>query len=171
VFAGMEGTRPLLIEIQALVAPSPLGTPRRAVVGWDNSRLSMVLAVLETRCGVRIGANDIYLNVAGGLKITEPAADLAVAAALISSLTGSPLPKEAVYFGEISLAGGVRPVAHAGLRLREAQKLGFQSVVTGRVNNVDKTQGFEVTEFSQLSEMVGRIAANGKKPMAEPEGW
>jgi DNA repair protein RadA/Sms len=96
---------------------------------------------------------------------------LAVAAALISSLTGSPLPKEAVYFGEISLAGGVRPVAHAGLRLREAQKLGFQSVVTGRVNNVDKTQGFEVTEFSQLSEMVGRIAANGKKPMAEPEGW
>ena len=171
VFAGMEGTRPILIEIQALVAPSPLGTPRRAVVGWDSQRLSMVLAVLETRCGVRIGANDIYLNVAGGLKINEPAADLAVAAALISSLTGSPLPKEAVYFGEISLAGGVRPVSHAGLRLREAQKLGFQSVVTGRVNNVDKTNGFEVTEFSQLSEMVGRIAANGKKPVAEPEGW
>lgn len=171
VFAGMEGTRPILIEIQALVAPSPLGTPRRAVVGWDTQRLSMVLAVLETRCGVRIGANDIYLNVAGGLKINEPAADLAVAAALISSLTGAPLAKEAVYFGEISLAGGVRPVSHAGLRLREAQKLGFQSVVTGRVNSMDKTQGFEVTEFSQLSEMVGRIAANGKKPVAEPEGW
>ncbi len=117
VFAGMEGTRPVLCEIQALVAPSPLGTPRRAVVGWDSSRLSMVLAVLETRCGVRIGANDIYLNVAGGLKINEPAADLAVAAALISSLTGAPLPNDAVYFGEISLAGGVRPVAHASLRI------------------------------------------------------
>ena len=130
VFAGMEGTRPVLCEIQALVAPSPLGTPRRAVVGWDSSRLSMVLAVLETRCGVRIGANDIYLNVAGGLKINEPAADLAVAAALISSLTGSPLPPDAVYFGEISLAGGVRPVVHASQRLREAQKLGFRSAVT-----------------------------------------
>ena len=120
VFAGMEGTRPLLVEIQALVAPSPLGTPRRAVVGWDSARLSMVLAVLETRCGVRIGANDIYLNVAGGLKINEPAADLAVAAALISSLTGSPLPSDCVYFGEISLAGGVRPVVHASLRLTAA---------------------------------------------------
>src|SRR5690554_481728 len=118
VFAGIEGTRPVLVEIQALVAPSPLGTPRRAVVGWDSSRLSMVLAVLESRCGVRIGANDIYLNVAGGLKINEPAADLAVAAALISSLTNSPLPSESVYFGEISLAGGVRPVVHGSLRLR-----------------------------------------------------
>ncbi|VDS05733.1 hypothetical protein DEVEQU_02876 [Devosia equisanguinis] len=171
VFAGMEGTRPLLIEIQALVAPSPLGTPRRAVVGWDSSRLSMVLAVLETRCGVRIGANDIYLNVAGGLKINEPAADLAVAAALISSLTGSPLPAEAVYFGEISLAGGVRPVVHGALRLREAQKLGFRSVATGRLGAADKAPGLEVTEYAQLSDMVSRIAANGKKPMPEPEGW
>lgn len=169
VFAGMEGTRPILIEIQALVAPSPLGTPRRAVVGWDSSRLSMVLAVLETRCGVRIGANDIYLNVAGGLKINEPAADLAVAAALISSLTGSALPADAVYFGEISLAGGVRPVVHGGLRLREAQKLGFGSVVTGKLGTADRAGGLEVTEYAQLSEMVGRIAAGGKRPMPEPE--
>ncbi|MDP3314962.1 MAG: DNA repair protein RadA, partial [Devosia sp.] len=137
VFAGMEGTRPVLCEIQALVAPSPLGTPRRAVVGWDSSRLSMVLAVLETRCGVRIGANDIYLNVAGGLKINEPAADLAVAAALISSLVGSPLPQEAVFFGEISLAGGVRPVVHGALRIREAQKLGFKAAITGRLKAGD----------------------------------
>ena len=100
----------------------------------------MVLAVLETRCGVRIGANDIYLNVAGGLKINEPAADLAVAAALISSLTGSPLPPDAVYFGEISLAGGVRPVVHASLRLREAQKLGFKSAVTGKLGAGDSGQ-------------------------------
>ncbi|HEV7718546.1 MAG TPA: DNA repair protein RadA [Arsenicitalea sp.] len=167
VFAGMEGTRPLLVEIQALVAPSPLGTPRRAVVGWDSARLSMVLAVLETRCGVRIGANDIYLNVAGGLKVNEPAADLAVAAALISSLTNSPLPIDAVYFGEISLAGGVRPVVHSSLRLREAQKLGFASVVTGRLGPGDKTSGLEVSEFSSLAELVGRIAAKGRKVGAE----
>lgn len=171
VFAGMEGTRPLLVEIQALVAPSPLGTPRRAVVGWDSSRLSMVLAVLETRCGVRIGANDIYLNVAGGLRIGEPAADLAVAAALISSLTGSPLPPDAVYFGEISLAGGVRPVVHGSLRLREAQKLGFKSVTTGRLASADRVSGLDIAEFSQLSEMVSRIAANGKMPKSDPEAW
>jgi DNA repair protein RadA/Sms len=170
VFAGMEGTRPLLIEVQALVAPSPLGTPRRAVVGWDSARLSMVLAVLETRCGVRIGANDIYLNVAGGLKINEPAADLAVAAALISSLTSSPLPSDAVYFGEISLAGGLRPVVHASLRLREAQKLGFTSVATGRLAAGDKSHNLTVSEFSSLAELVGRIAANGqKKPVAEDD--
>jgi DNA repair protein RadA/Sms len=166
VFAGMEGTRPVLCEIQALVAPSPLGTPRRAVVGWDTSRLSMVMAVLETRCGVRIGANDIYLNVAGGLKITEPAADLAVAAALISSLTGSPLPPDAVYFGEISLAGGVRPVVHASLRLREAQKLGFRSAVTGRLGAGDKSNGLEVSEYSDLADLIGRIAAKGRPRQA-----
>jgi DNA repair protein RadA/Sms len=171
VFAGMEGTRPILIEIQALVAPSPLGTPRRAVVGWDSSRLSMVLAVLETRCGVRIGANDIYLNVAGGLKINEPAADLAVAAALISSLTSSPLPKDAVYFGEISLAGGIRPVAHGSLRLREAQKLGFRSVSTGRLGNADRTSGLDVSEFTALADLVGRIAANGKPREASRDEW
>jgi DNA repair protein RadA/Sms len=136
-------------------------------VGWDSARLSMVLAVLETRCGVRIGANDIYLNVAGGLKINEPAADLAVAAALISSLTGSPLPADAVYFGEISLAGGVRPVVHASLRLREAQKLGFASVVTGRLGAGDKSGSLEVSEFSLLAELVGRIAAKEKKVAVE----
>ena len=163
VFAGMEGTRPVLCEIQALVAPSPLGTPRRAVVGWDASRLSMVLAVIETRCGVRIGANDIYLNVAGGLKVNEPAADLAVAAALISSLTGAPLPADAVYFGEISLAGGVRPVVHAPLRLREAQKLGFKSAVTGKLGPGDKANGLTVAEYSELAELIGKIAAKGKR--------
>ena len=120
VFAGMEGTRPLLVEIQALVAPTPLGTPRRAVVGWDPSRLSMVLAVLEAHCGVRLGSHDVYLNVAGGLRINEPAADLAAAAALVSSLAGAPLPADAVYFGEISLSGAVRPVAQARARLKEA---------------------------------------------------
>ncbi|MET0599518.1 MAG: DNA repair protein RadA [Mesorhizobium sp.] len=129
VFAGMEGTRPVLVEIQALVAPSPLGTPRRAVVGWDTARLSMVLAVLESHCGLRFGSHDVYLNVAGGYRIVEPAADLAVAAALASSLTGLALPADCVYFGEISLSGAVRPVAHAPQRLKEAEKLGFGQAV------------------------------------------
>jgi DNA repair protein RadA/Sms len=125
VFAGLEGTRPVLVEIQALVAPSPLGTPRRAVVGWDSGRLAMVLAVLEARCGVQIGANDVYLNVAGGLRIAEPAADMAVAAALLSSLTGEPVPSDAIVFGEVGLSGEIRPVAQAEARLKEAGKLGF----------------------------------------------
>src|SRR5436305_1051742 len=129
VFAGIEGTRPLLVEIQALVAPTSLGTPRRAVVGWDPSRLSMVLAVLEAHCGVKLGAYDVYLNVAGGLRIQEPAADLAAAAALVSSLVNAPLPTDAVYFGEISLSGAVRPVAQTGARLKEAAKLGFGRAV------------------------------------------
>jgi DNA repair protein RadA/Sms len=167
VFAGMEGTRPVLCEIQALVSPSPLGTPRRAVVGWDSSRLSMVLAVLETRCGVRIGANDIYLSVAGGMKVNEPAADLAVAAALISSLVGAPLPQEAVFFGEISLAGGVRPVVHGALRIREAQKLGFKAAITGRLKAGDSVSGIRVSEYSELAELIGRIAATGQKQAAE----
>jgi DNA repair protein RadA/Sms len=125
VFAGIEGTRPLLVEVQALVAPSPLGTPRRAVVGWDATRLAMITAVLDARCGLSVGANDIYLNIAGGLRIVEPAADLAVAAALVSALTETPVPPEVVVFGEIGLSGRVRPVAHADARLKEAAKLGF----------------------------------------------
>src|SRR6516165_357063 len=125
VFAGIEGTRPVLVEIQALVAPSSLGMPRRAVVGWDQNRLSMLLAVLEAHCGVKFGSHDVYLNVAGGLRIQEPAADLAAAAALVSSLANAPLPADAVYFGEISLSGAVRPVAQAAARLKEAAKPGF----------------------------------------------
>jgi DNA repair protein RadA/Sms len=125
VFAGIEGTRPVLVEIQALVAPSSLGTPRRAVIGWDAGRLSMILAVLEARCGVSLAGNDVYLNVAGGLRISEPAADLAVATALLSALTGDPVPPHTVIFGEISLSGAIRPVTQPELRLKEAEKLGF----------------------------------------------
>ena len=132
VMAGIEGTRPVLVEVQALVAPSPWGTPRRAVVGWDQARLAMVMAVLEARCGVAIGASDVYLNIAGGLRIVEPAADLAVAAALLSSLSGTPVPRDAVVFGEIGLSGEVRPVGHSELRLREAAKLGFAQAIVPR---------------------------------------
>lgn len=132
VFCGMEGTRPLLMEIQALVSPSTLGTPRRAVVGWDTNRLAMILAVLETRAQIKIGAYDIYLTVAGGLKIKEPGADLAAAAALISSLTGIALPKEAVFFSEIALSGALRPIGQMEHRLKEAAKLGLSKAVTAR---------------------------------------
>jgi len=163
VFAGIEGTRPLLVEIQALVAPSSLGTPRRAVVGWDPSRLSMVLAVLEAHCGVRLGGHDVYLNVAGGLRIQEPAADLAAAAALVSSLAGAALPADAVYFGEISLSGAVRPVAQTPARLKEAAKLGFTRAVIPEAGRGEPSEpGLQLGEITGLVDLVTRIAASGK---------
>ncbi len=125
VFAGVEGTRPMLMEIQALVAPATAGTPRRAVVGWDVGRLAMLLAVLDARCGLALGGNDVYLNVAGGVRIGEPAADLAVAAALVSSAMGVPVAADMVVFGEIGLSGEVRAVGQDEARLKEAAKLGF----------------------------------------------
>ncbi|MEM6942633.1 MAG: DNA repair protein RadA [Pseudomonadota bacterium] len=129
VFAGIEGTRPVLTEFQALVTPSTLGTPRRAVVGWDGGRLAMTLAVMEARAGLSLAGQDVYLNVAGGLRIAEPAADLAAAAALASAFAGRALPPETVVFGEISLSGALRPVAQTDARLREAAKLGFLRAV------------------------------------------
>src|SRR6476659_4501380 len=164
VFAGIEGSRPLLVEIQALVAPSSLGTPRRAVNGWDQNRLSMVLAVLEAHCGVRLSAHDVYLNVAGGLRIQEPAADLAAAAALVSSLAGSSLPPDAVYFGEISLSGAVRPVAQTASRLKEAQKLGFARAIlpdAGRAEGAGEA-GLSLQSVGSLASLVADIAAQGK---------
>ncbi len=163
VFAGMEGTRPILVEIQALVAPSSLGTPRRAVVGWDGNRLSMILAVLEAHCGVRFGQHDVYLNVAGGYRISEPAADLAFAAALVSSLANIPLPTDYVYFGEISLSGATRVVAHSAQRINEAKKLGFQ----GAVHPTTTTEKIKLLNFQQmiLSDLPELVAAitTGKK--------
>jgi DNA repair protein RadA/Sms len=137
VFAGIEGTRPILVEFQALVAPSSLGTPRRAVVGWDSARLAMLLAVLDARCGVSFGQMDVYLNIAGGLKIVDPAADLAAAAALLSSRSGVALPPGDVYFGEISLSGAIRASSHMTSRLKEAQKLGFARAVIPASGEVD----------------------------------
>jgi DNA repair protein RadA/Sms len=137
VFAGIEGTRPLLVEIQALVAPSSLGTPRRAVVGWDTGRLSMLLAVLEARAGLSFAGQDVYLNVAGGLRINEPAADLAAAAALISSLSGVAIPRHRVHFGEVSLSGAISGVPLMSTRLKEAQKLGFRQAVLPAQGELD----------------------------------
>jgi DNA repair protein RadA/Sms len=155
VFAGMEGTRPVLVEIEALVAPSPLGTPRRAVVGWDGNRLAMLLAVLEARCGVAIGARDVYLNVAGGLRINEPAADLAAAAALLSAIAHEPVPDKTVIFGEIGLSGEVRPVGQAEARLREAAKLGFLNAYTPPRHGGDA--GVRVAEIKHVRQLVERF--------------
>ncbi len=161
VFAGVEGTRPLLVEIQSLIAPSQLATPRRAVVGWDSNRLAMLMAVLDARCGLALGGSDVYLNVAGGLRIAEPAADLAVTAALVSSLSDIPVPKGTVYFGEVGLSGEVRPVAHADIRLKEAAKLGFEKAIMpprrkrkGQDRNVSS---MEIIEISHVSELVNRF--------------
>jgi DNA repair protein RadA/Sms len=129
VFAGLEGSRPLLVEMQALLAPASYGTPRRAVVGWDTGRLAMILAVLDARAGLGAGSHDVYLNVAGGLEIREPAADLAAAAAMVSSLANRALPKGSVFFGEISLSGEIRAAPQPELRLKEAVKLGFSTAV------------------------------------------
>ncbi|WP_395623954.1 DNA repair protein RadA [Sphingomonas daechungensis] len=127
IFPALEGSRPVLVEIQALTVRLASGaTPRRAAVGWDSGRLAMILAVLEARCGLSFASAEVYLNVAGGYRLTDPAADLAVAAALISALTERPIPNECIAFGEIALSGEVRQVAHAGLRLKEAAKLGFE---------------------------------------------
>ncbi|HET7154325.1 MAG TPA: DNA repair protein RadA [Hyphomicrobiaceae bacterium] len=138
VFAGVEGTRPILVDIQALVVPSGLGTPRRAVVGWDSNRLSMLLAVIDARCGISFAQHDVYLNVAGGLKITEPAADLAAAAALLSSISNVALGPHDVYFGEISLSGAVRPAGHMSPRLKEARKLGFKRATLPAAGDLDE---------------------------------
>ena len=156
VFAGLEGTRPLLVEIQALAAPSSLATPRRAVVGWDPNRLSMVLAVLEARCGISFAGRDVFLNIAGGLKVNEPAADLAVAAALISSIFNQPLAPNSVAFGEISLSGAIRPVSQTGLRLKEAAKLGFHSANTALPANIEKPP-LEVNNLDKLTDLLKQM--------------
>ena len=155
VFAGIEGSRPVLVEIEALVAPSSLASPRRNVVGWDSSRLAMLTAVLEARCGVPLSGRDIFLNVAGGLKIYETAADLAVAAALISSVTGRPAPKRTVFFGEVALSAELRQVAQAEARLKEAAKLGFENAVMPRPRkSIGKTTGIAMAQPTTLAELI-----------------
>ena len=172
VFAGIEGTRPVLVEIQALVSPSPLATPRRAVVGWDSGRLAMVLAVLEARCGLVVSGRDVYLNVAGGLRITEPAADLAVAAALVSALSERPVPEDAVVFGEIGLSGEVRAVGQRETRLKEAAKLGFgQAYLPERRARSGQpgrggVAGLKLQEIGHLRELVSLLSTETAPPLS-----
>lgn len=157
VFGGIEGTRPMLCEIQALVAPSPHSQPRRSVVGWDSGRLAMILAVLESRCGVPFTGLDVYLNVAGGLRISEPAADLAVAAALVSAREDAALPKESVVFGEISLSGALRPVVQTENRLKEAAKLGFTSAITPQQTKQVAASGLTLRQPQDLAGFVEEV--------------
>ncbi len=162
VFAGLEGTRPVLLEVQALLAPNAGGSPRRSVVGWDGGRLSMLLAVLETRCGLKLSGSDVFLNVAGGLRITEPAADLAVAAALASAATNQPTHAGTVYFGEVGLSGEVRQVAQADARLKEAQKLGFERAVlprrVARGGRAAAGEGMRLDEIGHLGDLVEQFS-------------
>ena len=164
VFAGMEGTRPMLLEFQALVAPSSVGTPRRAVVGWDPSRLSMVIAVLEAHGGLKLGNHDVYLNVAGGLKVNEPAADLAAAAALVSSYSGHALPPDRVFMGEIGLTGALRPIGQIAVRMKEATKLGFASAVIPKpgIEAVGKTS-LQTLPMSDVADLVAAIIGGPKR--------
>jgi DNA repair protein RadA/Sms len=152
-FAGLEGTRPLLSEVQALVAPSYLPSPRRTTVGWDQSRLSMVLAVLEARCGLNFGNKDVYLNIAGGLKINETAADFAVAVALGSALLKRPCSKDTIFFGEVGLGGEIRRVQHANLRLKEAEKLGFKRAFFSNDSTPPKTK-LSISTFTHLNQFI-----------------
>jgi DNA repair protein RadA/Sms len=160
VFPALEGTRPVLIEIQALIVRLQSGaTPRRSVVGWENSRLAMLLAVLEARCGLNFSSAEVYLNIAGGYRLSDPAADLAVAAALVSALADRPLAAKSVWFGEVSLSGEVRPVAHTDLRLKEAAKLGFEKGF-GPAGSKTGKAGLEFSGLGQLAMCVDRVMAN-----------
>ena len=169
VFAGIEGSRPMLVEIQALVAASALGTPRRAVIGWDSGRLAMILAVLDARCGLALAGNDVYLNVAGGLRINEPAADLAVAAALLSSANDVPVEADLVVFGEIGLSGEVRAVNQMEGRLKEAGKLGFAQAlmpVVRRKTRAGAGNGgsgeIGIRRIGHVQDLVALFRSNGK---------
>ncbi|QBF31389.1 DNA repair protein RadA [Thalassococcus sp. S3] len=165
VFAGIEGTRPVLVELQALVAPTPHSQPRRTVVGWDGGRLAMILAVLEARCGIPFAGLDVYLNVAGGMKISEPAADLAVAAALLSAREDVALPADTVVFGEISLSGALRPAPQTENRLKEAQKLGFTAAIApagGKAGSGSAVGGgLTLTRPADLTGFVGETFGAG----------
>lgn len=161
VFAGIEGTRPVLTEIQALVAPSTLASPRRTVVGLDSGRVSTILAVLEARCGIPFAGLDVFLNVAGGMRVNEPAADLAIAAALLSAREDNALPPEAVLFGEISLSGALRPVAGAENRLKEAQKLGFSQAILPEGQKLEGIAGMSIRRIADLTGFVGELFGAG----------
>ena len=161
VFPALEGTRPLLIEIQALTVRLASGaTPRRAVVGWDSGRLAVILAVLEARCGLSFSSAEVYLNVAGGYRVTDPAADVAVAAALVSALAERPVPADAVAFGEVSLSGEIRPVAHGGIRLKEAAKLGFERALMPSAG-VGEVTGIKASHFPSLGRLVDHLLGRG----------
>ncbi|HSG00145.1 MAG TPA: magnesium chelatase domain-containing protein, partial [Vicinamibacterales bacterium] len=159
VLCTIEGSRPILVEIQALVGTATFGNPRRTASGIDQNRLALLLAVLDKRAGLSLVADDVYINVAGGMSVDEPAADLAIVAAVASSLRNRPLASEAVVFGEVGLAGEVRATTQAALRLREAHKLGFTRAIIpeGNVAPGDVPSGLEVSGVRTLGEALDAL--------------
>jgi DNA repair protein RadA/Sms len=151
----------VLTEIQALVAPSTLGTPRRTVVGVDSGRLSTILAVLEARCGIPFAGLDVFLNVAGGMRVSEPAADLAIAGALLSAREDVAIPPDMVLFGEISLSGALRPASQTENRLKEASKLGFSQATLPSRSKLGPSEGMRVRQMPDLTAFVGEMFGAG----------
>jgi len=158
VVATVEGSRPLLVEVQALVSPTSFGTPRRMSLGIDPNRTSLLLAVLEKRVGVELLGDDVFVSVAGGLEVAEPAADLGVVAAVASSVRNRPLPADTVVFGEVGLAGEVRSAGQALLRVREAAQMGFKRCVLPARSVPTGTSGIELLGVNSLSEALDRLA-------------
>jgi DNA repair protein RadA/Sms len=157
----LEGTRPVLVEIQALVGPSPLGVPRRTAIGVDPNRVSLLVAVIGKRMGMEMGGQDIFVNVAGGLRVDEPAADLGIVAALVSSYLDKPAPLDMAAFGEVGLAGEVRGVSQPEIRVREARKLGFSRCLLSRgnmsgVGSVEGISALGIESVAQLPELLWR---------------
>lgn len=155
----LEGTRPVLVEIQALVGPSPLGMPRRTAIGVDHHRISLLVAVLGKRLGIEMGDQDIFVNVAGGLKVDEPAADLGIVSAMISSFMDKPVEKDVVLFGEVGLAGEIRGVGQPDLRINEAKKLGFSKCILSKSNREGIGDGTEMVlvGLESITELIGAL--------------
>ncbi|WP_075864574.1 DNA repair protein RadA [Carboxydothermus islandicus] len=156
VVVSLEGSRPFLVEVQALVAPTGFGTPRRVATGFDYNRFVLLLAVLEKKLGFRMSVHDAYLNVVGGLKISEPAADLGVLLAVVSSFREEPLPNDGVFLGEIGLTGEIRPVLGVDKRLKEAERLGFKKAFLPKQSINFKTE-MEITTFTNLQEAIFKL--------------
>jgi DNA repair protein RadA/Sms len=153
-----EGTRPLLVEVQALVDTSHIGNPRRVSVGLEQNRLSMLLAVLHRHVGINTSDQDVFINVVGGIRITETAADLAILLAAISSLKNNPMPQDLIVFGEVGLAGEIRPVQNGLERLNEAVKHGFKKAIIPKSNQPKQNiEGMEVIAVSRLSDAISQL--------------
>lgn len=159
VACSMEGTRPILVEIQALVCQSNFGIPRRTAVGTDFNRVNLLMAVLEKKVGLRLAASDAYVNIAGGMKMTEPAIDLGICLAIVSSAKDIVIPDNVMVFGEVGLSGEIRAVNMAGQRVQEAKKLGFGTVVLPKVcrSSVGKVEGINLVYVSQIRDAIGYI--------------
>lgn len=158
VSATLEGQRPLLIEVQALVSTAVYGTPQRSATGFDLRRMNMLLAVLEKRCGFRLGQKDVFLNLAGGFRVEEPAIDLAVVCAVLSSNADIAIPMDTVFCGEVGLSGEIRPVTRTDQRIAEAAKMGFAKIFLPKgTKGLVPVKGIELVQVGQVNEVLGHL--------------